>query len=78
VVDGENAIFFQVLFYFFIDSLYLPLALSVADDKIIGKAANFTGIKQHNITGLPVTGRVNCFSGYFYSFQNSGLPGFDT
>jgi hypothetical protein len=66
------------VFHFFINSLYLPLALSVTDNKIIGEAADFAGIKQHNITGLQVTGRVNCFSGYFYSFQNSGLPGFDT
>jgi hypothetical protein len=62
------------VFHFFKNSPYLPLTLSVADDKVIGEAAHLPGIKQHNITGLPFTGGIHGSAGYFDSFQNSGLP----
>jgi hypothetical protein len=64
------------VFHFFINSPELPLALPTADDKVIGKAAHLSRIKQHNVTGLPFPGSVHGPAGYFNSFQNSGLPNF--
>ena len=55
---------------FIADSPNLPIGITTAYHKIIGKATYPSGIQQQNITGLLITGGFNCFAGYFYRFQN--------
>jgi hypothetical protein len=54
---------------FVINSPQLPVTVTTADNKIIGKATHFPGIQQHNISRLLITGSFYRLAGYFYSFQ---------
>ena len=64
-----DAFLFQGLLYFIMDSAYLPLALTTADNEITGEATNLADIKQDDIGGLLLTGSGNCFSRYVNCIQ---------
>ena len=61
---GLDALFFQCLFYLFMNGVYLPFALTTANDEITGEAANLTYIKQYNVDSLLLTGSDHCFTRY--------------
>ena len=66
----QNTLPFQYMPNFIANSLNLPIGITTAYHKIIGKATYPSGIQQQNITSLLITGGFNCFAGYFYRFQS--------
>jgi len=52
-----------------IDSPDLPLTVTGADNKVIGKAADCAGIQQDNINCLLVTGYFYGAARYLYRLQ---------
>ena len=59
-----DAFLLKCLLYLIVNSAYLPLALTTANDEISGEAANLTDIKQDDIGGLLLAGGGYCFSCY--------------
>ena len=51
------------------DSFNLADAISIADDKIVGKGANLSGIQHNNIVSLFIRSRLHRLPRYFYRFQ---------
>lgn len=69
MVVRYDAIPLKVLFYLIIDGAELPLIITGTYNEIVGKAAYFTGIKQHDIGCLFFAGGVHGGAGYFNCFQ---------
>jgi len=63
-VVRPDALRLQCLLYLIVNSAYLPLALTTADNEVTGEAANLVDIKQDNIDGLLLAGGGYCFSCY--------------
>lgn len=61
--------FFEGLLDFLIDSFDLPFGLAGANHEVLGKAANFSHIKQDNIGSLLFACRLDRPARYFYWFQ---------
>ena len=57
--------FLQSMLDFFKNGAYLPVGFPGADNKVIGKGAYFSGIQQHDIAGLLITGGSDRFTCYF-------------
>jgi len=69
-VLGFKAFLFQCLFDSALDCRNLPGALTTADYKVAGEAANTINIKQNDVRSLLITGSFDYLSCCFYSFQN--------
>ena len=61
---------FQTNFNLIMNRQQLAVAITAADNKVIGETANITGIKQNDIVSLLIAGSFYSKTCYFNRFQN--------
>ena len=73
VVVWQDTFLLQTVLDFLINSFNLPIRITAAYHKIIGKAAHLTRIQQQDIRSLLIIGRFYYPTGYLQRLQKPNL-----